>query len=332
MWKKLVLLGGLLACLGLPAFAAADVIGPVPTAKKALPMQLKGKLQKEVAEPNDVGPFLPGERNPEVLWKLLMDGKTYDLDLDNKHDLWVLAEANVGKTVLVNGTWDGEVVHVASLKGDVEHVNKKVTVEVKGRLNAVYPPIPEFPARPAGAKAPRDFPPYDFGPIWQIAVGDKTYALDFAHAGAEGLLDRANELNGRTVIVTGELENDTTIWVAGLKADDEYFKVTETEAEVKGKLQYVITHFMTGQVIMVCDAVPANFSRSWTLNYGFVVDGKTYILDLHGDKKLERDARSFLGLTATASGVLNGDRVKVDSLTCDETILPDALPVRALEQ
>jgi hypothetical protein len=321
MWKKLVLLGGLLACLGLPAFAAADVIVDGPVAKKTIPVELKGKLQKIVAEPNDVGPFLPGERDPKVFWKLLVDGKTYDLDLDNKHDLWVLAEKCVDQTVLVKGTWDGDKFHVASLKADVEHVKKTVTVEVKGRLTAIYPSALEVPLQPPEAKVPRDFPPYNPIPSWQIAVGDKTYALDLApHAGAEGLLDRANELVGRTVILTGELENDTTIRVSGLQADDEHFKVTETRAEVKGKLQYVITHVVTGKVIMVCDALPQteSFNRTWVVNYGFVVDGQTYILDLHGDKSLGAHAHRALGLTVTASGVLNGDRLKVDSMSCDE--------------
>jgi len=333
MWKKLVLLGGLLACLGLPAFAAADVIGPVPGARKAGPVELKGKLQRDIAQPDDGRRTIraPINREPDVLWTLLVDGKEYWLDLDNKHNLWLLAEANVGKTVLVNGTWDGDAVHVASLKGDVEHVNKRATVEVQGRLNAVYPPLPEFLVQPAGAKAPRDFPPYDMGPFWQIAVGDKTYALNFAYAGAEGLLDRANELNGRTVILTGELENDTTIRVTDLKAGDEYFKVTETRAEVKGKLRYVITMWDSGEVVQVCDKLPEPFCKCWSVNYGFEIDGKVYVLDLHGDKRMESDAKNCLGLTVTVSGVVTGDRLKVDSLACDD-VVPDDLPRKALAE
>jgi len=318
MVKKLVLMGGLLACLGLPSFAAAGANENAAAAKKTIPVELKGKLQKDVAEPNDVGPFLPEERRPAVSWTLLVDGKTYDLDLDNKHDLWVLAEKSVGQTVQVSGTWDGNVVHVVSLKADPEHVKKTVKVEVKGRLTAIYARLLEVPEELIKARVPRDFPPYDPAPMWQIVVGDKTYSLDFE--GAEGLMGKANELSGRTVVLTGELENDTTIRVTGMKADDEYFKVTETRAEVKGKLQYVVTHPVTGKVIMVCDSLPLteSFNRNWVVNYGFVVDGQTYILDLHGDNYLEASAQKALGLTATASGVLNGDRLKVDSLTCDE--------------
>jgi hypothetical protein len=329
MWKKLVLLGGLFACLGLPALAAADVIGPVP-------VELKGKLQKDIAQPDDGRRYTraPIEREPVDFWRLLVDGKVdgkdYLLDLDNKHDLWLLAEGNVGKTVLVKGTWDGDKVHVASLQGDVEHVKKAVKVEVKGRLNVIYPPIPEFPALPVEARTPRDFPPYEFAPIWQIVVGDKTYALNFGVA--ETLMAKANELAGRTVILTGVLENETTIRVAGLKAGEEYLKVTETTAEVKGKLRYVITMWDSGEVVQVCDKLPEPFCKCWSVNYGFEIDGKVYILDLHGDKKLERKARKFLGLTVTASGAHQGDRLKADWLGCDEIIDLDDLPIKALAQ
>jgi hypothetical protein len=168
--------------------------------------------------------------------------------------------------------------------------------------------------------------------MWQIAVGDKTYALDFE--GAEALMGKANELDGRTVILTGELENESTIRVAGLKADDESFNATETTAEVKGKLRYVITHAVTGKVIMVCDSVPRteNFNPTWVVNYGLVVDGQTYILYLHGDKDLEAHAHRALGLTVTASGVLNGDRLKVDRLKCNEAVPNIEPPAKALAE
>ncbi len=138
MWKKLVLMGGLLACLGLPAFAAADVIGPIPGAKKTIPVELKGKLQQRV-EP-DHRRFLD-----RIVWEVLVDGKAYELDFDNKHDLWDMAEKSVNQTVLVKGTWDGDLLHVASLTADPEHVKKTVKVEVKGRLIAIYARLLEVP-------------------------------------------------------------------------------------------------------------------------------------------------------------------------------------------
>jgi hypothetical protein len=325
MWKKLVLLGGVLACLGLPAFAA-EAIAPDVLVKKTIPVELKGKLQRRVGMRDD--PHLPHLMNLPVpgaakeratlavdVWEIVVDGNAYELDFDNKHDLWVLAEKSVGQTVLVNGTWDGNFVHVASLKADVEHVKKTVKVEVKGRLIAFYT-IPESLIVPVQARVPREFPPYDLGPMWQVIVGDKAYTLDFE--GAEGLLPRARELDGRAVILTGELENETTIRVASLKADDEYYKVTETHAEVKGKLRYVITMWDTGEVVKVCDELPEWICKCWVVNYGFEIDGKTYVLDLHGDKNLEDAAKSYLGLTVTAAGALNGDRVKVDSLEWDD--------------
>jgi hypothetical protein len=156
MWKKLVLLGGHLACLGLPAFAAADVIVDGPVAKKTIPVELKGKLQHRI-EPRDDPrlphlmnlPADPKQRDKETMpvdvWEVVVDGKAYELDFDNKHDLWALAEKSVGQTVLVKGTWDGDRVHVASLKADPEHVKKTVTVEVKGRLMAIYALLLEVP-------------------------------------------------------------------------------------------------------------------------------------------------------------------------------------------
>jgi hypothetical protein len=327
MWKKLVLCAGLLACLGLPAFAPAAEAADV--AKKTIPVELKGKLQRL-----DVR-LEPADRNPfSVVWQLLVDGQAYDLDFDNKHDLWVLAEKNVGQTVRVKGTWDGAALHVASMTADPEYVKKTVKVEVKGRLGMVCPPIYETPVRPVAYETPvrpaAEREPYDFlPPAWQLYVNDTAYALVFDD---NSLAARANELVGRTVTVTG-VQADDGIQVATLKADDEYLKVTQTDIEIKGKLRYVLTMWDTGKVVMVCDRLPEAFAKCWIVNYGFEIDGQVYVLDFHGDKWLQKNAGRYLGHTVTAAGTLSGDRVKVDRLECDdlgalESLVPWDLPAR----
>src|SRR5207248_2331106 len=97
MWKKWSLLGGLLVCLGLPAFASADAIREVPVAVKTIPVDLKGKLQR--LEADDVlqsAVRVNGPRFREwTVWQIVADGQAYELDLANRHDLWVLAERYV---------------------------------------------------------------------------------------------------------------------------------------------------------------------------------------------------------------------------------------------
>jgi hypothetical protein len=323
MWKKLVLSAGLLACLGLPAFAPAAEAAAA--AKKTIPVDLEGKLERTDRSTWEQvrNPWPPGDPNA-ILWQLVTKDQAYELDFDNRHDLWVMAEKNVGQTVRVKGAWDGDRLHVASLQGDVAHVKKTVKVEVRGRLGMVCPPIDQLVPRPVAEREP-----YDFPPLWQLYVNDQTYTLVFDDG---NLLARANELVGRSVTVTG-VQADDGIHVATLKADDEYLKVTQTEVEVKGRLRYVITEWHTGKVVMVCDQLPEAFSRSWEVNYGFEIDGQVYVLDFHGDKWLQKNAGRYVGHTVTAAGTLNGDRVKVDRLECDdlgalESLVPLDLPAR----
>jgi hypothetical protein len=317
MWKKLVLSAGLLACLGLPAFAA-DAIAADPLVKKTIPVELKGKLLRtdrslwETIRPG----WQQGDPNA-ILWQLATPDQTYELDLDNKHDLWLLAEANAGRTVLVKGTWDGDKLHVASLKGDVEHVKRAVMVEVKGRLGYAPPVhlVPLGSAEEAISRRPRlDL----IGGTWEITAGDKTYSLVVLGAAEQA---RANELDGRTVVVTGELRDDV-ITVASLKADDEYFKVTQTAVEIKGKLQFVITD-MDGRIVQVGDDVPEDFGcEPYTVNLGVVVDGRTYILDCGDNFKLRQRAERFVGATVVLTGTLEaGDHVKLVWLNPEDSAL-----------
>jgi hypothetical protein len=316
MWKKWMLLGGLFICLGLPAFAAAAAAPEVAGAVRSIPVDLKGKLLR--MELNDV--LQPAVRVPEpripalTAWEIVADGQAYELDLANRHDLWVLAERFVDQTVRVKGTWDGSVLHVASLQGDVEHVRKTVTVEVKGRLHGISIIDPVVPL-----SLPEDLArPSPFAFTWQIQVGDKAYTLDFE--GAEGLLSRAQALDGRAVIVTGVQAGDT-IQVAALQADDEYLKVKETAVELKGKLQYVITMWDTGEVVMVTDDLPEDASRCWTVNLGMVIDGQTYIFNFAGKDDLRQRAEQFIGGTVDVAGVLDGSHVNVASLLPEDRLL-----------
>jgi hypothetical protein len=262
-----------------------------------LPMQLLLERIRPIPEPM-----------PRMIWEIIVDGKTYELDFDNKHDLWVTAEGGVGQTVVVKGEWDGNFVHVASLVVDPEHVKRTVKVEVKGRLSVLYPPVVPLEELVQPARPPMDERlPIVLPAFWQIAVGDKVYSLDFTDPNLEV---EAQKLAGRTVILTGVMEGDC-IHVAGLKAaNDEYLKVTETAVEIKGKLQYVITEWNTKKVVMVCDQLPEDMCESWVVNLGVVVDGQTYILDSGENLKLHHRAEMFVGVPVLINGKLDGNQVK----------------------
>jgi hypothetical protein len=312
MWNKLVVAGGLLVCLGLPAFAAPGAIAPDALVKKTIPVELKGKLQRREVfylpgTEYRAKPFVPAK----IWWDLLVDGQAYELDFDNKHDLWVLAEKSSGQTVQVKGTWDGNRLHVNSMTADVEHVKKTVKVEIKGRLQWICPPITLELARPGIEREP-----YDFPPAWLLYVNDQSYTLVFDD---EKALAQANALLNRTVVVTG-VQADDGIHVGTIKADDEHFKVTDTTVEIKGKLRYVYTMWDTGKVALVCDRRPQWLCKSWVENLGFEIDGQVYLLDFDQNKERRAQAEQSVGCTVTAHGALHGEVVMVTDLYTDRSL------------
>jgi len=123
-----------------------------------------------------------------------------------RKDITDLANKLVGKTVIVTGTLENGVVHLTSLKADDEYVKETTELEVRGRLEEVIAYLKDigFP----------NSPPDMISLGWNVVVDGKAYTVTFN--GPE-LLTLAKYLNGKTVVLTGELKDDI-ITVKTLKA------------------------------------------------------------------------------------------------------------------
>jgi hypothetical protein len=231
-WTTLVLTG-LACCLTLPAVDAGTDMGCLPPPltqdylKKTVRVEIKGQLvrvrrENDGSDPRDIR-FI-------TVWQVSANGKTYTLDFgrthlyatDRLHTLIALppwmelpgkAEKLAGKTVIVTGTLDGTTVHVTDLKADDEFVKETTEVEARGQLSALYlelirPLIPEQRL----TERPESFPPQLVA--WNFVVDGQTYTLTFATPELESL---AKKLDGKAVVLTGELKNNV-ITVKTLKA------------------------------------------------------------------------------------------------------------------
>jgi hypothetical protein len=180
---------------------------------------------------------------PFEYWKLHAGGETYYLDLRGKK-LLELAERLVNRPVVVAGIPEptSPTLRVTGLRAD-EFVKQTVHVEVRGRLVGVRllehldwaPPQPLEP-EPWPRPWPRPRPPIELDPTpifgWRIAVGATEYALDLG--GRSELLERANKLDGKGVVVTGTRSGDV-IRVAGMEADEGTYRET-VAVEIQGEL------------------------------------------------------------------------------------------------
>ena len=150
--------------------------------------------------------------------------------------------------------------------------------------------------------------------IWMLDAGGKTYVLDLGKG--PDLAKQAEQFQGRRVVVTGWVRGETVAVLRLKEAPKQTVAV-----EIKGKLRCVVTHWYTGKVLFVTDAVPTPVSRSWALYAGVTIDGRTYLLDHGGNKTLAGKMAprpELLGKWAEVRGTLQGDRVLVSSFNVIE--------------
>jgi hypothetical protein len=174
-----------------------------------------------------------------------------------------------------------------------DYLKKTVRVDIKGQLVHLVsdcrgPQDPKFP-----------MPNIWFFDAWQIPVGGKTYTLQFGER--KDVAELANKFVGKTVIVSGTLDQ-TTVHVTSLKADDEYVKET-TEVEARRQLQFLYTLFPN---------IGTNRIEKDLAGVNIVVDGKTYKHDL--TPELLRLAQTPDGKVVVLSGILNKDTIAVKTL------------------
>jgi hypothetical protein len=228
--------------------------------------------------------------------RLTVEGKTYVVDLGADRDLLHAAAALDGHTAIVMGTLDGDTLKASAIKGDGDFVRKKVSVEVKGLLE-----------RHGGLRC--------LSPEFSVTAGKDYFGLEFADP---ELRKSAVQFSGKTVVLTGTLEENTErgdiIRVASLKADDGAAVQEATASTLKGKLQYVITQWDTGEVLFTCDKLPEPFAKCWSIGHGVTVDGKLYRLHFGNDKDLREQAEKLVGQPVVAFGSLKQEVLTVASL------------------
>jgi hypothetical protein len=99
------------------------------------------------------------------------------------------------------------------------------------------------------------------------------------------------------------------------------------KTEITGKLQYVIRHWHTKELIMICDKLPQTLSRSWSIGYGITVGGKTIDVEFsnHEQRKL---ADRLCGKQVIICGHDTGDKIAVDRLAAIPTDINATTMVR----
>jgi hypothetical protein len=254
--------------------------------KKSVHVEMKGRFVFR-ADRADI--LMPDSR-------LIVDNKTYVVNFGGNSSLWHSAVPLDGHAAIVTGTLDGDTISATAIKADSDYVHKTITVEVKGKLIWNRLPmrcmVPEF----------------------SLAAGADYFGLEFADS---ALRTKAEQLDGSAVIATGRLEENTgrgeVIIITALNADSSSLPDTMNVA-LEGNLHYVITHFMTGEVLFSCDKLPDAICRCWQVGFGVTIDGKLYQLDVQGSKSLYDQAEKFIGKPVIVNGTVNKNVVKVVSL------------------
>jgi hypothetical protein len=176
---------------------ATPRLQPVPLARCIVPDQatltLTGKLQMVIRgwEEFAIWPPRKGPR-PEIVvsWHVVVNGKTYQIDLGKSKELNALASKLNGQLVEMTGILVGESLQVSGLKAAQASARQSARIEITGSLRSMVL---------------ERFPPIE---VWQVTVAGKTYQLSL---GSEELRRQARGLIGQRVIVRGALENDRVV-------------------------------------------------------------------------------------------------------------------------
>jgi hypothetical protein len=229
--------------------------------------------------------------------RLIVDSKTYVVDLGNDRTLWTAATALDGHNAIVSGTLDGDTITATAIRADEDAIKKTVTVEIRGRLCWNHYPmrcmVPEF----------------------ILTTDQETFALDFAD---KGLRKLAEKLDGEDVIVTGLLTESQFdgdhVTISGLKAAGGKYVNETVMVTVQAKLHYVLTDADTGKVLSTSDERPKAFYECTRVWHCVTIDGRLYLLDFDSNKVLGGEAEKFAGKVVVVTGALKGDMVTVTSL------------------
>jgi hypothetical protein len=239
-----------------------------------LTVELRGKLHHVQGELERLPPI------PFDYWELLVDGRTYYLDLGTE-ELRAAARNLDGGIVTAKGflALSSPTLRVTALKA-VEYVH----VEIKGKLSRELRilPSPALPNDERDALLQRD----RIDLVWVITADGKTYDLSFD--GASPLVGVPERLEGKAVIVTGTPVG-FAIRVTGLKADDSGTTTEKATVEARGQVKRGVA----GDV----------FSEAYAC-WSLTIDGETYELDFGALKDLAEMATALEGKQVVVSGVI----------------------------
>ena len=254
-------------------------------------------------------------------WELHTADKTYYLDLRGK-ELLERAEQLIDRPVVVAGFPEptSPTLLVTSLQAD-EFVKATIHVEVRGRLVGI--PLAQLLDLTPESAVPLQFrawPGQDHLPGikprpvpvagWCIFLGGQPYQLDLGDR--QALLELAKELDGKGVIVTGTRDGEV-IHVIGMKADDGSYRET-IAVEIQGQL-----HRPRADVLE-----PGRLRSFFTVTAA----GKSYELDLGGNRALQKLAASLENMAVVVTGTIRDGEVSVTGLRSsdprDKTHLAEA--------
>jgi NAD-dependent DNA ligase len=203
----------------------------------------------------------------------------------------------------------GEIDFPAGKADARADVKKTILVEIKGKLERI-----EVPDR---LGSPRDDDGLSlmvvFKEVWQITADGKTYELDFDSN--KELREMAEKLNGKTVILTGRLEERSrrvrvsagsegsktpvymhvpyhVVVVTGLKAAEGDYVKQMIQVEVRGKLSWYNPYLILEAKELL--------AKVWTVT----ANGTTYELDFGGNKCLAGMIQKLEGKTVLVTGTL----------------------------
>jgi hypothetical protein len=140
--------------------------------------------------------------------------------------------------------------------------------------------------------------------VWKLVTPNGTHRLQFID---QKVVEKAEKLAGGMVTVSGLIHRDGHVLVIGLS------KAAAPVVRVQGKVQWVVRHFYTGELLFICDKLPEPISRSWSISLGLTADGKTRDL-VFSSEDLHRRAESLAGQTVEVAGTEQGQALSVNEL------------------
>src|SRR5207253_562225 len=129
--------------------------------------------------------------------------------------------------------------------------------------------------------------------VWKLVTPGATHRLQLVD---QKLVEKAGRLKGRQVVATA-LVRDGVILVLDLSES-----VAMTAVQLKGKLQYIVRHLHSDEILFTQDVAPDSIHRIWTFSLGLTVDGKTWDL-VFPTTEMQHRAELLIGQTVEVCAI-----------------------------